>query len=170
MSDYLNSINSPEDLKKLSLDQRTVLCSELREFMIETVSKTGGHLASNLGIVELTVALHTVFNCPEDTFVFDVGHQSYVHKLLTGRTKDPALSMVKSIVHSLGYTLDDLDDTKKDIVFTNNSEGDIHKQKLLENYDLLNENAQHTLVEYSEFMVSKRENLKDNYNCDKMNA
>ena len=85
MSDYLNSINSPEDLKKLSLDQRTVLCSELREFMIETVSKTGGHLASNLGIVELTVALHTVFNCPEDTFVFDVGHQSYVHKLLTGR-------------------------------------------------------------------------------------
>lgn len=85
MSDYLNSINSPEDLKKLSLDQRTVLCSELREFMIETVSQTGGHLASNLGIVELTVALHTVFNCPEDTFVFDVGHQSYVHKLLTGR-------------------------------------------------------------------------------------
>ena len=96
--------------------------------------------------------------------------KSTIDKLLTGRTKDPALSMVKSIVHSLGYTLDDLDDTKKDIVFTNNSEGDIHKQKLLENYDLLNENARHTLVEYSDFMVSKRDNLKDDYNCDKMNA
>ena len=85
MSDYLNSINSPEDLRKLSLSQRKELCSELRDVMIDTVSKTGGHLASNLGIVELTVALHTVFDCPSDTFIFDVGHQSYVHKLLTGR-------------------------------------------------------------------------------------
>ncbi|MBQ5412748.1 MAG: 1-deoxy-D-xylulose-5-phosphate synthase [Oscillospiraceae bacterium] len=85
MSDFLKSINSPEDLRKLSLSQRKELCSEIRDVMIDTVSKTGGHLASNLGIVELTVALHTVFDCPKDTFIFDVGHQCYVHKLLTGR-------------------------------------------------------------------------------------
>ena len=85
MSDYLKSINGPEDLKKLTLSQRTELCSELRDLMIATVSRTGGHLASNLGIVELTVALHEVFDCPSDTFIFDVGHQCYVHKLLTGR-------------------------------------------------------------------------------------
>ena len=85
MSDLLKNINGPEDLRKLSLSQREELCSELRDVMIDTVSKTGGHLASNLGIVELTVALHTVFDCPKDTLIFDVGHQCYVHKLLTGR-------------------------------------------------------------------------------------
>lgn len=74
------------------------LCSEIREFLIDSVSETGGHLASNLGIVELTVAIHTVFNVPEDKIVFDVGHQSYVHKILTGR-KDG--SMIRSVVRRM---------------------------------------------------------------------
>ncbi len=82
---YLENINSPKDIKKLSTDELEQLCQEIREFMIENVSKTGGHLASNLGVVELTVALHKVFNSPNDQIVFDVGHQCYTHKILTGR-------------------------------------------------------------------------------------
>lgn len=85
MDKLLDKINSPKDLKGLTTDQLTVLCREIREFLIDSVSETGGHLASNLGIVELTVAMHTVFNVPEDKIIFDVGHQSYVHKILTGR-------------------------------------------------------------------------------------
>ena len=85
MSLYLDTIENPSDLKKLNNKQKIELCQEIREKMIETVSRTGGHLASNLGIVELTVALHSVFDCPKDTLIFDVGHQCYVHKLLTGR-------------------------------------------------------------------------------------
>ena len=81
----LDKINSPADLKALSLDELEPLCAELREFLIDNVSKTGGHLASNLGVVELTVAMHRVFDFPTDKIVFDVGHQSYVHKILTGR-------------------------------------------------------------------------------------
>lgn len=82
---YLQKINSPDDVKKLSNDELNILCSEIRELMIDTVSKTGGHLASNLGVVELTVALHKVFDSPNDQIVFDVGHQCYTHKILTGR-------------------------------------------------------------------------------------
>lgn len=85
MDKILDKINSPDDLKKLNTDELSALCAEIREFLIDSVSKTGGHLASNLGIVELTVALHTVFQVPRDKIVFDVGHQSYVHKILTGR-------------------------------------------------------------------------------------
>lgn len=85
MKSFLEGINSPADLKKLNIKELKELCGEIRAFLIENVSKTGGHLASNLGIVELTVAMHTVFNVPEDKIVFDVGHQSYVHKILTGR-------------------------------------------------------------------------------------
>lgn len=81
----LEKINSPKDLKSLSSDQLLVLAEEIRQFLIENVSKTGGHLASNLGIVELTLGLHKTFNSPDDSFIFDVGHQSYVHKILTGR-------------------------------------------------------------------------------------
>lgn len=81
----LNEISSPSDLKKLSTPQLDELCHEIREFLIESISKTGGHLSSNLGIVELTVALHKVFDCPEDKIIFDVGHQCYTHKILTGR-------------------------------------------------------------------------------------
>jgi 1-deoxy-D-xylulose-5-phosphate synthase len=82
---YLNGINSPKDIKKLNINELEELCGEIREYMIDSVSKTGGHLASNLGVVELTVALHKVFNSPNDQIVFDVGHQCYTHKILTGR-------------------------------------------------------------------------------------
>ena len=85
MGKLLDGIKSPADLKKLNIDELNALCSDIREVLIDSVSKTGGHLASNLGVVELTVAIHTVFNMPYDKIVFDVGHQSYVHKLLTGR-------------------------------------------------------------------------------------
>ena len=85
MNKLLDKIKSPDDLKKLDMDELLRLCHEIREFLIDSVSETGGHLASNLGIVELTVALHTVFDVPKDKIIFDVGHQSYVHKILTGR-------------------------------------------------------------------------------------
>ena len=81
----LEKIKSPKDIKGLSQGQLGGLCKEIREYIIETVMKNGGHLASNLGVVELTVGMHIAFDCPDDKFVFDVGHQSYVHKLLTGR-------------------------------------------------------------------------------------
>lgn len=81
----LNNINSPKDLKKLNIKEKEKLAEELREEIINIVSKTGGHLASNLGIVELTIALHSIFDMPEDKIVWDVGHQTYVHKILTGR-------------------------------------------------------------------------------------
>lgn len=81
----LTEIFSPEDVKKLGKEQLNELCAELRECIIDTVSKNGGHLASNLGAVELTVALHRAFSSPEDSIIFDVGHQSYAHKLITGR-------------------------------------------------------------------------------------
>jgi 1-deoxy-D-xylulose-5-phosphate synthase len=81
----LESIAGPEDLKGLSQEQLAVLASEIRDVLIETVIRTSGHLGPNLGVVELTIALHRVFNSPQDRIVFDTGHQSYVHKLLTGR-------------------------------------------------------------------------------------
>ncbi len=84
----LDTLETYEDFKALSMAELEVLCSEIREFLIESVSETGGHLASNLGAVELTVALHSAFSFPEDKLIFDVGHQSYVHKILTGRKKD----------------------------------------------------------------------------------
>lgn len=82
----LENINTPDDLKKLSLDELKALAEEIRERIIETVACTGGHLASNLGAVELSLAIHYVFNSPEDRIVWDVGHQSYTHKLVTGRS------------------------------------------------------------------------------------
>ena len=84
----LERINSRDDLLQLNDQERTLLCQEIREFLIENVSKTGGHLAGNLGAVELSIAIETVYNTMEDRLVFDVGHQSYVHKILTGRQAD----------------------------------------------------------------------------------
>lgn len=81
----LEKINSPEDLKKLNIEEKKVLAKEIRELLIHTVSNTGGHLASNLGVVELTIAIHSIFNTPVDKIIWDVGHQTYVHKILTGR-------------------------------------------------------------------------------------
>ena len=81
----LESINSPRDLEGLSLEQLEALASEIRDFLISEVSRTGGHLGPNLGVVELTIALHRVFDSPQDPIIWDTGHQSYVHKILTGR-------------------------------------------------------------------------------------
>lgn len=85
MGKLLDRIKSPRDLRSLTIGQLNVLCGEIRREIIRTVAKNGGHLASNLGVVELTVALHTVFDVPFDNIVWDVGHQSYTHKILTGR-------------------------------------------------------------------------------------
>jgi 1-deoxy-D-xylulose-5-phosphate synthase len=81
----LENIHGPRDLDSLSVDQLVELAAEIREFLVQEVSKTGGHLGPNLGVVELTIAMHRVFDSPNDAMVFDTGHQSYVHKLLTGR-------------------------------------------------------------------------------------
>lgn len=88
MSSWLEQIQSPDDLKKLNISQMEQLCKEIRRFLLRSVSKTGGHLASNLGVVELTVALEYCFHLPQDKIVWDVGHQAYIHKILTGRKKD----------------------------------------------------------------------------------
>lgn len=82
---YLERINEPNDIQKLNIDELEVLAEEIRSFLVEKVSKTGGHLASNLGVVELTIAMHMNYNLPKDKIIWDVGHQSYTHKLLTGR-------------------------------------------------------------------------------------
>ena len=85
MPKILDRIKEPNDIKKIPKEEREQLASEIREFLLEKVSKTGGHLSSNLGVVELTMALHLFLDFPEDKLVWDVGHQSYVHKILTGR-------------------------------------------------------------------------------------
>jgi 1-deoxy-D-xylulose-5-phosphate synthase len=85
MGNLLESIHSPADVKRLNYDQMAALAEEIREFLIQTLAKTGGHLGPNLGVVELTLALHAVFNTPEDKILFDVSHQAYIHKILTGR-------------------------------------------------------------------------------------
>ena len=82
---YLSGINSPEDLKKLSLQELNVLAQEIRDFLIENMAWHPGHLGANLGVVELTIALHYIFNSPKDQIIWDVGHQCYIHKILTGR-------------------------------------------------------------------------------------
>ena len=82
---YLDSVNSPADLKKLNLTEVKVLVDEIRDYLVDTISKIGGHLGASLGVAELTVALHYVFNTPDDKLIWDVGHQGYIHKILTGR-------------------------------------------------------------------------------------
>ena len=98
MDSILDRINLPKDLKKLNLKEKEKLAEELRKQIILNVSKTGGHLASNLGIVELTIGIHSVFDTPEDKIIWDVGHQTYVHKFLTGRkNKMSTLRKLKGI-------------------------------------------------------------------------
>ena len=87
MENILEKINEPKDLKELNLEQKEILAKEIRQEILKIVSKNGGHLASNLGVVEITMALHTVFDTPKDKIIWDVGHQCYVHKILTGRKK-----------------------------------------------------------------------------------
>ena len=81
----IDGIRDPRDVRALAPEQLPALAAEIRHFLVEKVSATGGHLGPNLGVVELTMAIHRVFDSPRDTIVFDTGHQSYVHKLLTGR-------------------------------------------------------------------------------------
>ena len=88
MYKYLNKVNSPQDIKNMTIDELDLLAKDIRKFLVRSISQTGGHLASNLGVVELTLALHKVFDSPKDKIVWDVGHQSYVHKILTGRKED----------------------------------------------------------------------------------
>jgi len=85
MGSILETIESPQDLKRLSIGELEQLAAEVRTLLIDTVAETGGHLAPNLGTVELTIALHRLFESPTDKLIFDVGHQCYTHKLLTGR-------------------------------------------------------------------------------------
>src|SRR5579872_790753 len=85
MESVLNTIHSPDDVKRLDAKALLRLAAEIRAELITVLARNGGHLGPNLGVVELTIALHYVFNTPEDRFVFDVSHQAYVHKLLTGR-------------------------------------------------------------------------------------
>ena len=85
MSRYLDMVDDPSHVKKLTPDQRQALTEEIRHELITKLAKHGGHLGPNLGVVELTIALHYVFSTPKDKFVWDVSHQTYVHKLLTGR-------------------------------------------------------------------------------------
>ncbi len=96
----LSSIKSPEDLKALTLSQMQELAQEIREYLIETIAATGGHLGPNLGVVELTLAIHRVFDSPTDSVIFDTGHQSYVHKLVTGRSD---LSSIRTKDGIAGY-------------------------------------------------------------------
>jgi 1-deoxy-D-xylulose-5-phosphate synthase len=84
----LEKINAPEDLKQLESDQLDQLCAEIRSFIVDSVTTRGGHLGSNLGAIEITVAVHRVFDSPNDIILWDTGHQAYVHKLLTGRRED----------------------------------------------------------------------------------
>ena len=100
--EYLNQINSPDDLKKMPEEKIPELCKEIRAFLVENVEKNGGHLASNLGAVELSVAIHRVFNSPTDHVIFDVGHQAYVHKIITGRKDD--FSTLRQVGGLSGFT------------------------------------------------------------------
>lgn len=88
MYKYLDKVNSPKDIKNMTTNEMDLLAKDIRKFLVRSVSQTGGHLASNLGVVELTLALHKVFESPKDKIVWDVGHQSYVHKIITGRKHD----------------------------------------------------------------------------------
>ena len=81
----LEKINEPSDVKKLTYPEMEILAGEIRDFLVDKISQTGGHLASNLGVVELTIALYRVFNFPDDKVIWDVGHQAYTHKILSGR-------------------------------------------------------------------------------------
>ena len=96
----LDTINNPEDLRKLDVQDLPRLCSEIRTYLVDTVSQTSGHLASGLAVVDLTVALHYVFDTPKDEIVWDVGHQAYPHKILTGHKKELKTIRQKDGLHA----------------------------------------------------------------------
>jgi len=84
----LEKINSAKDIKKLNIKEKEELAKEIREYILEVVSTNGGHLASNLGVVELTIAMHSIYDVPTDKIIWDVGHQAYTHKIITGRREE----------------------------------------------------------------------------------
>lgn len=114
---YLDKIKSPADVKKIPTQELDLLADEVRSVLIETVSNNGGHLSSNLGVVELTIAMHKVFDSPKDQFVFDVGHQAYTHKLLTGRYN--RFSSIRTSGGLTGFT--NPDESEHDIFFSGHS-------------------------------------------------
>src|SRR5512136_1636212 len=103
MSQFLQTVDSPAHVKKLTLDQLQQLAGEIRHELINVLARNGGHLGPNLGVVELSIALHYVFNTPKDKFIWDVSHQIYVHKILTGR-KD-RFSTIRSTGGLCGFAL-----------------------------------------------------------------
>ena len=139
MEDILNKINEPKDLKKLNIPEKEKLAEEIRKKILEIVSKNGGHLASNLGVVELTIALHGLFNTPKDKIIWDVGHQSYVHKILTGR-KDQ-MNTLRQFKGLAGFPK------------TCESE-----------YDVFNTGHSSTSISVGEGMARARDLLKEDYN------
>ena len=107
---YLPNINSPEDIRDYSKDQLHELCNELRDYIIETITEIGGHLAPTLGVIELSVALHYIYNTPKDKLIWDVGHQGYAHKLLTGRFNEfPTIRKFKGLSGFLKRSESDFD-------------------------------------------------------------
>lgn len=116
-TDYLDKIKSPADVKKIPSDELDSFADEIRRVLIETVSNNGGHLASNLGVVELTIAMHRVFDSPKDQIVFDVGHQAYTHKLLTGRYNK--FSTIRTSDGLTGFT--NPDESEHDVFFSGHS-------------------------------------------------
>ena len=114
----LEKIQKPNDIKKIPADQLPALAEEIREFIIESLSKTGGHLASNLGVVELTIAMHRVFDLPKDKLIWDVGHQSYTHKILSGRMAefDELLEKVEELPTLYSVDLLNMDTCRNDLL------------------------------------------------------
>ena len=114
----IKKINSAEDVKKLNIEEQKQLAEEIRKYILEIVSKNGGHLASNLGVVELTIALHTVFDLPKDKIVWDVGHQTYVHKIITGRREQ--LKTLRQLNGIAWFPKTNESETKKVFFITSN--------------------------------------------------
>jgi len=100
---HLDQIQGPSDLRKIASEDLPALAEEIRETLINSLSNTGGHLGPNLGVVELSIAMHRVFNSPEDKFLFDVSHQGYVHKMLTGRARE--IGTIRQYEGLIGFLL-----------------------------------------------------------------
>ena len=137
----LNGINSPSDVKKLNNSEISTLASEIRDFLITNAKERGGHLASNLGVVELTLAMHTVFDSPKDHMIFDVGHQSYVHKLITGRRE--AFSTLRTPGGLSGFTF--MRESEHDAFGSGHSSTSVSAALGLAQSDLLAGNKCHTV-------------------------
>lgn len=139
---YLDKIKSPDDLKKISLEELDVLATEIRNTLISVVSKNGGHLASNLGVVELTIAMHRVFDSPKDQIVFDVGHQAYTHKLLTGRYDK--INTIRTTNGLSGFTRPD--ESEHDVFFSGHSSTSVSAGLGLAQAKLLDDDKSYTVA------------------------